>query len=284
MEIQIDRLIVSKNATEFNRRQSVRMRSGQGVKVKKSGDNPKIRWLVFSVMVLLIFPGTARSEQVIANLDDIAKAVETFFPKVTGKIAAIEGEKVVFNLGRQSGISNGLILTVYRSGDVFTHPLTGEILGRYEEVLGRVEVVLVEEESARGILLGPLSQGVTRGDSIRLTGGRVPLMVVPGTSKTAKRVSEAFSRSLSDTGRFRLVRAETEPGTFDPILFAQTHEIDYLLFVEAEALDEAISFNMKLMSRPKRSEIGQLDARLEPSTESNLILENLQEFLLLQSR
>jgi hypothetical protein len=240
--------------------------------------------LLFSFLIIILilaWGGIARPAEVVANLDDIAKAVESFFPKVSGSVTKVDGREVDFDLGRESGISPGLVLTVYRLGAVFTHPLTGEALGRFEETLGRVEVLNVEEHDSRGVLLDSDAR-VAAGDGIRLTGGRIPLAVASGPSNISQIVAREFSVSLSEIGRFHVIE-EGEGAGFnsDPVGSARAHGADYLLRIDADSVDRAVSFKMSLVSTPKGSEIGHLDARVEPSSKSDLILENIQNYLLL---
>ena len=238
-------------------------------------------FLLAFVLLVFVWVGIGRPAEVVANLDDIAKAVESFFPKVSGNVTKVEGPEIVFDLGRESGISPGLVLAVYRLGEVFNHPLTGEPLGRFEETLGRVEVMNVEEHDSVGVLLEPNSR-VAAGDGIRLTGGRIPLAVVSGPSKISQIVAREFSVSLSEIGRFRVLKEGEEAGSgSDPVGSARALGADYLLRIDADSLNRAVSFKMSLVSTPKGSEIGHLDARVEPSSKSDLILENIQNYLLL---
>jgi hypothetical protein len=232
---------------------------------------------------LLVQPAIAHPAEVVANLDDIARAIETFFPKVSGAIEAIEGGEAVINLGRESGISPGLILTVYRPGEPFSHPLTGEPLGRYEETVGEVEVRTVGEKESRAALLQP-EKGAKRGDLVRLTAGRVPLIVKAAQSRTAQVVAQEFSLALSQTGRFLPIftgeGASSAPSESAP---STRKGADYLLSLDAEPGDPSgLSVRIALSNTSRGDEIIRLSARLEPSHRSDLTMENLQNYLLLR--
>ena len=243
------------------------------------------RILLAILILILALPRLARPAQVSANLDDVAKAVESFFPKVTGTVTAIQGEEVTFNLGRESGISPGLVLTVFRPGKEFTHPVTGEPLGRFEVVLGRVEVTKVDQKESTGILVAA-SPGIVAGDSIRLTATRILLVVQPGPSKASQAVAEDFQTALQETGRFRLASkgVEASDASSDPVRSAGARGIEYLVKLDAQSGEHSLSFKMTLISTPRGTEIGHLEAQMEPSSKSDLTLENIQNYLLLQAK
>lgn len=240
---------------------------------------------VLSFFLLLCLNQPAESGLVVANLDDIAKAIESFFPKVSGSITGIQGAEVTFDLGSKSGISPGLILTVFRPGEVFTHPLTGEALGRFEDQLGQVEVKKVDPESSIGELLAPGPQ-IHPGDSIRLTAGRILITLVPGPSTTSSAVADDFQTALMETGRFLFAPKGTPASELnaDQVRTASLRGIDYLLKVDAQSQDRSLRFSLTLLSTPRGTEIGHLDAQMEPSTRSDLTLENVENYLLLQTK
>jgi len=58
------------------------------------------------------------------NIDDVARAILTYFPKVTGKIVSQKGKEIIVDLGGKRGLSKGTLLTVFRKKESFHHPLT----------------------------------------------------------------------------------------------------------------------------------------------------------------
>ena len=102
-------------------------------------------------------------------------------------------------------------LNVFREGKELTSPSTGEVLGRLEEDLGTVTVTQVAETyavAARTDAVG--SATVQAGDKVRITAGRLSLVLLPVTGQTGRAMplaalTDAVQRGLDATGRFYVV-------------------------------------------------------------------------------
>ena len=55
-------------------------------------------------------------------------------------MVAVEGDALYLDLGQGGGAQVGQEFTVFRKGEAFHHPITGKVLGQYEEVLGYAQV------------------------------------------------------------------------------------------------------------------------------------------------
>ena len=64
--------------------------------------------------------------------------IQAFQPR-EGVVVQVDGETVYLDLGADAA-QVGQEFTIFRKGDVLTHPLTGKPLGRYEDVLGHAQV------------------------------------------------------------------------------------------------------------------------------------------------
>jgi len=68
----------------------------------------------------------------------------TVVGSVAGKIASIDGGKILINLGSDAGVKVGDKFGVYKMGKQIKDPDTGEVLGAEEEQLGELKVVAVK--------------------------------------------------------------------------------------------------------------------------------------------
>ena len=60
-----------------------------------------------------------------------AEFVKAFEPQ-EGLVVAVEGDTVFLDLGEEAGVQVGREFVVFRKGDPFRHPITGKVIGRYE--------------------------------------------------------------------------------------------------------------------------------------------------------
>ena len=65
-------------------------------------------------------------------LTEIAEKIASAFPKVAGQVIGLERERILVDIGGKDAVIPGLELQVYREGQEFKHPYTGQILGTWQ--------------------------------------------------------------------------------------------------------------------------------------------------------
>ena len=146
-----------------------------------------------------------------AAANDVAGQLAQRFPHLQGEIVEVQGEQLYLSLGARDQVFEGMQLNVFREGKELTSPSTGEVLGRLEEDLGTVTVTQVAETyavAARTDAVG--SATVQAGDKVRITAGRLSLVLLPVTGQTGRAMplaalTDAVQRGLDATGRFYVV-------------------------------------------------------------------------------
>ncbi len=174
---------------------------------------------VFFLGLFLIFVAqiNAHASNQSGNLDDIAKTLVTYFPKMTGKVASVDQEKVILQTQNEAGLSAGLFLAVYRVGEPFSHPVTKTVLGHFENEVAILEVEQVKagEVTARVV---QSKETIVPGDFARLTAMRIPVDVSAGTAEETPETRffiKEFQSALEETGRFQSQVASAEMLTKD---------------------------------------------------------------------
>lgn len=199
-------------------------------------------------------------------LERIAERVEATFPKVTGTVVAVEGDRVILDLTAQSGISRGMGLLVFRRGKPFYHIRTGQLLGHFEDEIATVRVEEVREQFAIARPLGPPKQDAIRpGDGVRITAGQIKLAVLPVVAPEEMALDQEALRStlltrLKRSGRFELM--PPDQAVVGVLKLGLTPE-DLLREANAEQLRESYEADYLLVlsiSEIKQKRV--LDARL----------------------
>jgi hypothetical protein len=151
--------------------------------------------------------GTA--DQVGATFGLMIQDVVSSFPAVEGLVVAIDGERLYMDLTQKDGVQPGQEFTVFRKGEPFRHPITGRVLGHYEEILGHAQVqrVLAQFSEASYVPLEGKSSPQPE-DGVRITKGRIRVAVAPPTDLTTanadlRRVPFMLAHALSETKRFQ---------------------------------------------------------------------------------
>ncbi|MEK7747829.1 MAG: hypothetical protein AAB300_01970 [Nitrospirota bacterium] len=159
-----------------------------------------------------------RSANLSGNMDDIAKTLATYFPKVTGKVISVDLPKVAIQTENETGLSEGIFLSAYRVGEPFYHPVTKAELGHFEDEIAVLEVIQVTVGQVIARVVNTTgatgaTQTIVPGDLVRLTAARIPIMVVTEaveeTGEDRFLIGELRS-ALEETGRFKATQ-ETSP-------------------------------------------------------------------------
>jgi hypothetical protein len=136
--------------------------------------------------------------------------VQAFAP-VEALVISLEGPEIFLDVHASSGAQVGQEYTVFRKGEVFSHPLTGRPLGRFEEVLGHAQIVRVYPGFSAAVFLArPEAPPPRAGDGARITRARIRVAVTPMLDLTAagadvRRVPFMLAAALEGSRRFQVV-------------------------------------------------------------------------------
>src|SRR2546430_1608780 len=157
-------------------------------------------------LLLLAAAGASSAQTAPPTLGVLVNQVLALFPKVNGEVLEVQGTTLTLSLGQRDGLVVGVELTAYREGRELRHPKTGEILGRTEEVLGRVTVQRVQEAYATGAVVE--GTDIRPGDKVRVSAGKIKLTLLPIVEGVRGDLAEAVTyeliEALNRTGRFQM--------------------------------------------------------------------------------
>lgn len=142
---------------------------------------------------------------------EIAERIAAAFPKVSGQVIGLEQERVLLDLGAKDQVIPGLELQVYREGQEFKHPYTGQVLGKLDRDVGRVRILEIHPNfSAAEIIQQTEGTMVQQGDRVRVTSARVILAlpnvdVTDVTGTNTRSVTRDLTNALVKTGRFEVM-------------------------------------------------------------------------------
>jgi hypothetical protein len=147
--------------------------------------------------------------------DDLVKA----FQPIEGVVLDADGDRLYLDIGAERGAQVGQEFTVFRKGDAFYHPITGKLLGRYEDVLGYAQVRRALPQLAEAVFIPVPGQARPRvEDGVRISRGRIKVAIAPVLDLTAsaadvRRVPYLFAVLLERSKRFQVV---------DPLVVSDT--------------------------------------------------------------
>lgn len=139
------------------------------------------------------------------STNQLNEAVLELFKPVNGRVESVDGSTVTVIIENDGTVMKGVRLSVFREGAPFYHPVTNTVIGRTEDLEGRVEVL--SEKGPDGYYQCRVVNGsIKAGDLVRLTRSKIKLAFFQHR-KTDWALSEAFFSSLKNSGRFEILEA-----------------------------------------------------------------------------
>jgi len=166
-----------------------------------------------AVWLLIGWVGAAAAQEAAygSAAAEIAEKIAAAFPKVTGQVIGLEKERILLDLGAKDSVIPGLELQVYREGQEFKHPYTGQILGKLDRDVGRVRILEVQPNfSVAEIIQQTEGTVVQQGDKVRVTSARV-IVALPNVDVTdvaganTRSVTRDLTNALIKTNRFEVM-------------------------------------------------------------------------------
>ncbi len=131
------------------------------------------------LLLTLVMPAHAGiADQVGATFGLMLQDVVNAFPPVEGVVVQVDGERLYMDLAKKHGVLLGQEFSVFRKGEVFRHPFSGKVIGRYEEILGYAQVQRVEEGFSEALFVPIEGKDKPKPtDGVRITRGRIKVAV-----------------------------------------------------------------------------------------------------------
>ncbi|MBI5789628.1 MAG: VCBS repeat-containing protein [Candidatus Schekmanbacteria bacterium] len=137
-------------------------------------------YLVFFLISLIISPARLFAQTVPpkadSGLNQIVADLEKTFPVVELFVIDKQEDKLLIENNKNVDLRSGMELGLFREGKEFTHPVTGIVLGRFEESLGEIKILEIKDAYciAQPINLKPNIE-VKRGDKARISSSRTKI-------------------------------------------------------------------------------------------------------------
>ena len=149
-----------------------------------------------------------------STVDTMLNATTSYFKPVQGKIAVVEGKRVVLTIGVKDSVKPGMRFHILREEAPFRHPVTKEPLGKLESLVGKLQVNDATEDAS----IGEIIEGEAReGDVIRISETKINLLFCQSRN-TDWQVAEYYYRKLKDSGRFQIIDTALETDKPDEVL------------------------------------------------------------------
>jgi len=182
--------------------------------MKKNKKVVNLLCLIFFILILIVkIPCSASAEEK-NPLDTLRDFTVRMFMPVSGKIVNVQDSRVIINIGARDSMQPGMRLNVLREEAPFRHPVTKQLLGRLESLVGKIEIKEVSNDTSTAILI----QGsASEGDKVRISEIKINLLFCQSKGIDWG-LSDSYYKKLRDTGRFNMIDTDLETDESSKIL------------------------------------------------------------------
>lgn len=171
------------------------------------------------------------ADRIAATFGPMADELMKAFQPLEGLVLDRDDESIYVDIGGDAGAQVGQELTVFRKAGAFHHPVTGKILGRYEDILGYAQVRRIQPQFSEAVFIAVPGQPLPRPeDGVRITRGRIRVAIAPVLDLSAsdadvRRVPYLLATVLERSKRFQVV----DPLVVSDTIAAQQTRIEEIL-------------------------------------------------------
>jgi hypothetical protein len=163
-----------------------------------------VRRIVFVMLTFFIMVSVAHGED--DPITKLAADTVAYFNPIVGTITHVEGKTVTMEFSEKDVPASGMRMKVLREGEPFYHPVTKELLGKFEATVGRVEITDVQAGGATGEIV---EGDAKAGDKVRISDTRVRLLFCQAKA-VGWSLADDYYRKLKATGKFDMVDTALE--------------------------------------------------------------------------
>ncbi len=201
------------------------------------------KWLpfLFFISFLLLTPKTY------AESDYFFKFKETllsYFPIIEGKVIKLENNEVILDRGSKDGIKHGQRVIIFEETAPLIHPVTRQVIGKSEKIVGSAEIISVDEKSSRAIILEG-SNNLPKDTTLlfKIPKSKIKILFAQGNVEWA--VGEAYYRELKNTDRFELLDAPVNTSDLES-LFKEQKNADILLLLKSSKQNGSLKLTQEI--------------------------------------
>ncbi|WP_353683611.1 VCBS repeat-containing protein [Thermodesulfovibrio sp. 3907-1M] len=166
----------------------------------------------------------------------------SYFPFIAGKVVKLENNKLTLDKGYKEGVKKGQRVVIFEETVPLIHPVTRQVIGKSEKIVGSAEVVSVEENSSVAELLeGNISSSEPL--LFKIPKSKIKILYAQGDTEWA--VGEGYYRDLKDTERFELIDAPVNVTDVEKLL-KHPGNADVLLLLKQSKQDGNLKLSQEL--------------------------------------
>lgn len=195
--------------------------------------------LFFIAVVILWFLSSAEATDYFLELK---KELLSFFPQISGKVIKIEQNILILDRGIKDGAKVGQRVLIFEETAPLLHPVTRQIIGKSEKIVGLAEVIEVQKEQSKALLIeGSINEKIDV--SFKIPKSKIKIFFAQGNTEWA--LGEGYYRELKLTDRFELIDAPVNVTDIDELI-EKGKVADVLIFLKSLKHNDILKISQEL--------------------------------------
>ncbi len=166
----------------------------------------------------------------------------SYFPIISGKVVKLENNKLTLDKGSKDGVKKGQRIVIFEETVPLIHPVTRQVIGKSEKIVGSAEVISVEENSS---VAEVLEGNIPSANYLLFKIPKSKIKILYAQTDTEWAVGEGYYRELKDTERFELIDAPVNVTEVEKLL-KQSGNADVLLLVKQSKQNGNLKLSQEL--------------------------------------
>lgn len=138
--------------------------------------------------------------------DTLLEKTMAYFSPLKGEITSVEDRNVIMRLEAEDAALPHMRFNVLRKGEPFYHPVTKELLGRFESIVGKVELKKDVADGYSGFLV---NGEAAPGDVVRISETKIKMFFCQ-SKDIDWHIADEYYRRLKETGRIEMLDSSLE--------------------------------------------------------------------------
>ncbi|MEN2986063.1 MAG: VCBS repeat-containing protein [Thermodesulfovibrionaceae bacterium] len=195
--------------------------------------------LFFIAVVILWFLSSAEATDYFLELK---KELLSFFPQISGKVIKIEQNVLILDRGIKDGAKVGQRVLIFEETAPLLHPVTRQIIGKSEKIVGLAEVIEVQKEQSKALLIeGSINEKIDV--SFKIPKSKIKIFFAQGNTEWA--LGEGYYRELKLTDRFELIDAPVNVTDIDELI-EKGKVAEVLIFLKSLKHNDVLKISQEL--------------------------------------
>jgi hypothetical protein len=197
----------------------------------------------------------------------LKKEVLSYFPIISGSVKKSEEKFILLDKGLKDGVKKGQRVILFEETAPLIHPVTKQIIGKSEKIVGFAEIISVDNDSSEALILESDLKLNDKQLFFKIPKSKIKVLYAQTNTEWA--IAEGYYRELKGTQRFELIDAPVNVDDIE-VLFQNNKGAQLLLLLKPLKTNGKLKIIQELYWIKDRNLLFKSEIELSPTAISKL--------------